>query len=284
MGSVSTDLPYIDEHAIVIAAPRRVVWAALEHEFVTAGRGTAHRWLAAALRADPESGFAMVERVEGRRLGLAGAHRFARYRLTFDLVEAADGMTKVTATSHAVFPGVAGRLYRALVVATPVHVVATTLLLHTVRRRAVASPGGHATRGGSDALAIVSTFRAVQRGFYAGTADAAGLARMMADDVTWHVPGSNALAGDHDGQTAVLRYFARRRDLAQETMRITVLGEVSIGDLVVTRADGAAMLNGSQAAWQTVGIYRVADGRVAECWMVPLDQTAFDEVWQSSAR
>jgi ketosteroid isomerase-like protein len=280
VGSVSTDLPYIDEHAIVIAAPRHVVWAALEHEFVSAGRGTVRRWLAVALRAVPTSGFSTVERVEGRRLGLAGAHRFARYRLTFDLVEAGDGMTKVTATSHAAFPGVAGRLYRALVVATPVHVVATTGLLHAIRRRTVASRGTHETRGATAAVAVVSAFRAVQHGFYAGTADADGLARMMTDDVAWHVPGSNALAGDHDGQAAVLRYFARRRDLAKETMRITVLGEVSIGDLVVTRADGAAMLDGSQAAWQTVGIYRVADGRVAECWMVPLDQAAFDEIWR----
>jgi hypothetical protein len=39
-----------------------------------------------------------------------------------------------------------------------------------------------------------------------------------------------------------------------------------------------------EAGWQTVGIYGVAYRRVAECWMVPLDQAVFDRVRQSPAR
>jgi hypothetical protein len=31
--------------------------------------------------------------------------------------------------------------------------------------------------------------------------------------------------------------------------------------------------------WETVGVYRIADGRIAECWLVPFDQGAFDEIW-----
>jgi ketosteroid isomerase-like protein len=124
-------------------------------------------------------------------------------------------------------------------------------------------------------------FRAVQREFYAGHADEEALARVLTADVVWHVPGGSALAGDHRGRDAVLRYFARRREMANATMQITVHGESQIGDLVVTRADGAAVVDGEPAAWRTVGIYRLAGGRVAECWMVPLDQEAFDRVWRS---
>jgi hypothetical protein len=28
-----------------------------------------------------------------------------------------------------------------------------------------------------------------------------------------------------------------------------------------------------------VGIFRINDGAIAECWVVPHDQDAFDEIW-----
>jgi limonene-1,2-epoxide hydrolase len=124
-------------------------------------------------------------------------------------------------------------------------------------------------------------FRAAQREFYAGRAGEGALARVLTADVVWHVPGGSALAGDHRGRDAVLRYFARRREMADATLQITVHGESQIGDVVVTRADGAAVVDGELAAWRTIGIYRLAGDRVAECWMVPLDQGAFDRVWRS---
>jgi ketosteroid isomerase-like protein len=127
----------------------------------------------------------------------------------------------------------------------------------------------------------ISAFRAVQRRLYAGQVGEDALARVLTADVVWHVPGANALAGDHRGRDAVLRYFTLRRAMADATLRITVHGEAEVGDLVVTRADGVAVVDGRNAAWRTVGIYRTAGDRVAECWMVPLDQRRFDRVWRS---
>lgn len=57
-------------------------------------------------------GFAIVEVAEGRLLRLAGRHRFSRYELAFSL----DRETVLAATSLVEFPGIGGRLYRALVV------------------------------------------------------------------------------------------------------------------------------------------------------------------------
>lgn len=42
-----------------------------------------------------------------------------------------------------------------------------------------------------------AAFHPVQQRFYAGDADTAALARMLTDDVVWHVPGSSVIAGDH---------------------------------------------------------------------------------------
>jgi hypothetical protein len=28
-----------------------------------------------------------------------------------------------------------------------------------------------------------------------------------------------------------------------------------------------------------LGVYRIADGKIAECWLLPFDQYLFDELW-----
>ena len=70
-----------------------------------------------------------------RRLILEGEHRYSRYRLAFEIEETSTG-SRVTATTHAAFPGRAGRAYRALVIGSRAHVVATKLMLAAVKRRA----------------------------------------------------------------------------------------------------------------------------------------------------
>ena len=37
--------------------------------------------------------------------------------------------------------------------------------------------------------------------------------------------------------------------------------------------------DGQLRTWQTVGVFRVADGRIAERWPVPFDHYLFDEPW-----
>ena len=43
--------------------------------------------------------------------------------------------------------------------------------------------------------------------------------------------------------------------------------------------DGTATINGADRRWSTVGLYRLEDGQVAECWLLPLDQAEFDDIW-----
>jgi hypothetical protein len=68
---------------------------------------------------------------------MAGRHRFSRYRLVFELVDAADNETQLSARTYAEFPGLQGRVYRALVIGTRVHVLATNQILRSVRRAAL---------------------------------------------------------------------------------------------------------------------------------------------------
>ena len=43
--------------------------------------------------------------------------------------------------------------------------------------------------------------------------------------------------------------------------------------------DGTATINGADRSWSTVGLYRVKADRIAECWLLPLDQADFDDIW-----
>jgi hypothetical protein len=127
-------LPYVDEHSVDIREPRDVAWTALE-QFATGlgfGRGNP---LAAILGTQPRGGFRVAERVPGERLSLEGRHHFSRYRLVFELVPSTAGAIRLRATTYAAFPGLQGRVYRALVIGSRGHALATAQMVRIIRRR-----------------------------------------------------------------------------------------------------------------------------------------------------
>jgi len=125
---------------------------------------------------------------------------------------------------------------------------------------------------------IVREFHARQGRFYAG-GEGAPLRELLTDDVAWHVPGRSPIAGDHEGIEAVMDYFERRRALASTTFRVHVREVLARGDLVIQLAGGTAELGGREAEWETLGVFRVREGRIAEGRLVPFDQYLFDELW-----
>ncbi len=125
---------------------------------------------------------------------------------------------------------------------------------------------------------LVRDFHDHQNHFYGG-GDQEPVRAMLTDDVVWHVPGHSAIAGEYRGRDEVLRYFARRRKLANATFRIDVRGVLCDDQRTVILAGGEVEHGGETFAWGTVGIFRIAAGRIAECWVVPYDQDAFDEIW-----
>jgi hypothetical protein len=162
----AAELPWIDEHAAEIAAPADVVWPALLRtvERMTAG-GAAPRSARAVGRADTEvggprplevgstvPGFHVAELRPERLLVLAGSHHFSDYALVFRLEPLGGVRTRLVAETRAVFPGLKGRAYRALVIGTRMHVLVVRRVLRGVTRRAEAAPvggGNAASRGGA---------------------------------------------------------------------------------------------------------------------------------------
>lgn len=141
---VDPELPYVDEHAVRVHAPRAVVWTALERYLDTLLRGTARSPLVAFLGTEPHAGFEVTESSPPLRLTLTGRHRFSRYLLAFELADAPGGSTQLRAQTYAAFPGVRGRVYRTLVIGTRAHVLATNRMLRSVRRLSLQGERGPA--------------------------------------------------------------------------------------------------------------------------------------------
>ncbi len=47
--------------------------------------------------------------------------------------------------------------------------------------------------------------------------------------------------------------------------------------------DGTAVLGGREHRWSTVGLYRIERGLIAACWLLPVDQAAFDRAWSGGS-
>jgi ketosteroid isomerase-like protein len=129
---------------------------------------------------------------------------------------------------------------------------------------------------------LIRDFHEGQNRFYA-RGEQGPVSAMLTADVAWHVPGRSAIAGDYRGRDEVLGHFARRRELARATFRIDVRGVVADDERAVILAGGEVERDGQPFTWGTAVIFRIEQGRIAECWVLPYDQQAFDEIWSPAA-
>jgi ketosteroid isomerase-like protein len=130
-----------------------------------------------------------------------------------------------------------------------------------------------------DALAAIEQLHAAQARLYMD-GDVAAAREMLSADITWHVPGRSPIAGSYRGRDEVIEYMLARRVLANGTFRMHRLDVLTgSGSTVAVLTDGSAQIDGVDRRWSTVGLYRLEDGRVAECWLLPLDQAEFDDIW-----
>jgi hypothetical protein len=138
-------LPFIDELSQPVDAPPEAVWEALLgvlRRAMSRGSSATYARLVGCeplegtpgfdgRPGDAVPGFRVMEAEPGRRLALRGRHRFSVYAVTFQLD---DGHLR--ATTHAAFPGVKGKLYRAAVISSGAHKIVFGRLLRRIARRA----------------------------------------------------------------------------------------------------------------------------------------------------
>ena len=128
------DPPFVDEHALAVAATAEQTWAALR-DYVAALTTKPHALLGPVLGTVPRSGFEVVEQDPPHEIVLAGRHRFSTYRLVFRVEPDGTG-SRLRALTYADFPGLAGRLYRTGLMVSTGHARATRAMLRAVARHA----------------------------------------------------------------------------------------------------------------------------------------------------
>ncbi|WP_116203331.1 hypothetical protein [Amycolatopsis circi] len=146
---MTEQLPFLDEHRIVVPADAETTWRAVNEvvERLSGRLATGYAWAVGAAdwkatgprplaEGSTVPGFRVVAAEPHELLALAGRHRFSEYRLAFRLEAAAEGQTLVRAESRARFPGIFGVGYRLLVIGSGGHAVGMRRLLGTIARLA----------------------------------------------------------------------------------------------------------------------------------------------------
>lgn len=122
-----------------------------------------------------------------------------------------------------------------------------------------------------------------------GAAMAAGdmeaLSATFHPDAVWHQPGANQLSGDHVGPDAIIAHLGRFMQLSEGTFALETDSATESGALVSATVRFRAQRQGRDDLDQHVldqhgvDVFRVAEGRIAEVWLMSEDQEAEDRFW-----
>lgn len=148
----TSQLPYVDEYEIEIAAGVDDVWQALtdivDRSMSTALMTRYTRIIGCADRAasgprplaqaSTIPGFRVTVANPGSELVLVGRHYFSTYALIFRLEKIDVVRSRLNAESRASFPGFAGKIYKLLIIGTHGHIAAIRRLLSAVSSRSEA--------------------------------------------------------------------------------------------------------------------------------------------------
>jgi len=111
------------------------------------------------------------------------------------------------------------------------------------------------------------------------TGDMATLkSEVFAEDIVWHLPGHNPLAGTKRGVNEVLAFFGRLRALGAQVQPLE-MGELSNGGVAeIYRAHGEA--NGEKLEAFNCNYYTIRNGKIAEVQVLMADQHNYDTfIW-----
>jgi hypothetical protein len=88
------------------------------------------------------------------------------------------------------------------------------------------------------------------------------------------------------GREEVFGYFRRRARPRRAGRYGCIAGTSSSATAtrIAALVDGRAVIGGVEHGWSTVGLYDTVDCCIARCWLLALDQQAFDAICSGCAR
>ena len=120
----------------------------------------------------------------------------------------------------------------------------------------------------------------VRRGYEAfATGDMATLNEFFADDIVWHSPGRSDLAGTFRGKGEVFATLQKNMELTGGTFKLEIHDLLADDEHAVALLGVSAEREGKTLKDNTVQVWHIKDGKVAESWLHPGDAYASDEFW-----
>jgi ketosteroid isomerase-like protein len=112
-----------------------------------------------------------------------------------------------------------------------------------------------------------------------GRGDLDGYVGLFSDDFVLHIPGRSQIAGDYRGEDEVRRHFREIAELSGGTFRAEVHDVLATDEHIIGLVNAVAEREGVVVDLPRVHVWHVRDGKLAELWLHPADQYAFDEYW-----
>jgi len=113
-----------------------------------------------------------------------------------------------------------------------------------------------------------------RKGFEAMVAgDLVTMGGMFADDAKMHWPG-----GDFEGKEAILAMFAEPMPTAM-TWESELHAVLADDEHTVALIKNTVVRDGQTIQNDVVQVFHIANGKVTEAWVTPVDPAAFEAVW-----
>ena len=119
----------------------------------------------------------------------------------------------------------------------------------------------------------------LERAFAAFGRDALTVARLLAEDVVWRVPGDTVMSGEYHGRDDVLQFLRQTRVQSENTYRTELRYAVADDEraVAVYRAQGER--KGRTLDIEQALFCEIRDGQLADVTAVPFDFPAFIAFW-----
>jgi ketosteroid isomerase-like protein len=124
-----------------------------------------------------------------------------------------------------------------------------------------------------------SSAELLERTFAAFGRDGRTLARLLAEDVVWRVPGDTVMSGEYRGRDNVLKFLRQTRALTGDTYRSELLYAVGDDDRAVAVYRASGERNGRTLDIEQALFCIVRDDQLADVTAVPFDFPAFAAFW-----
>jgi ketosteroid isomerase-like protein len=119
----------------------------------------------------------------------------------------------------------------------------------------------------------------VERAFAAFGRDALTVARALADDVVWRVPGDTVMSGEYRGRDDVLQFLRQTRVQSDDTYRTELRYVVADDERAVAVYRARGERKGRTLDIEQALFCEIRDGRLADVAAVPFDYPAFVAFW-----